>query len=169
MIVRLRVPKRPLETELEEEKVPFGGVIRGDEADTSATKVGESDKVGFEMSKRTAETKMGGPLPGPAREGSVVPGSPAPVASPGPGGKAMPAQAIRPLRDWLLHNLSDFSPTPGPSTPHHHPSPPGPGLGGNAGGKLEKINKIRFGTYDIDTWYTAPYPEEYAYVPDGRL
>jgi hypothetical protein len=36
-------------------------------------------------------------------------------------------------------------------------------------GRPEKINKIRFGTYDIDTWYTAPYPEEYAQVPDGRL
>jgi hypothetical protein len=23
--------------------------------------------------------------------------------------------------------------------------------------------------YDIDTWYSAPYPEEYQHVPDGRL
>lgn len=36
-------------------------------------------------------------------------------------------------------------------------------------GHPEKINKIRFGVYDIDTWYQAPYPEEYAQVPDGRL
>lgn len=42
MIVRLRVPKRPLEAELEEEKVPFGGVIRGDEADTSTTRWGRA-------------------------------------------------------------------------------------------------------------------------------
>lgn len=33
----------------------------------------------------------------------------------------------------------------------------------------EKISIIRFGVYDIDTWYSAPYPEEYAKVPDGRL
>jgi hypothetical protein len=32
-----------------------------------------------------------------------------------------------------------------------------------------KINQIRFGNMDIDTWYSAPYPEEYQYVPDGRL
>jgi hypothetical protein len=33
----------------------------------------------------------------------------------------------------------------------------------------EKISVIRFGIYDIDTWYSAPYPEEYSKVPDGRL
>ncbi|KAI0787884.1 histone acetyltransferase [Fomes fomentarius] len=32
-----------------------------------------------------------------------------------------------------------------------------------------RIRKIRFGEYDIDTWYDAPFPEEYAAIPDGRL
>lgn len=36
-------------------------------------------------------------------------------------------------------------------------------------GASAKINQIRFGGMDIDTWYSAPYPEEYQYVPDGRL
>ena len=36
-------------------------------------------------------------------------------------------------------------------------------------GLAEKISIIRFGNYDIDTWYSAPYPEEYSKVPDGRL
>lgn len=31
------------------------------------------------------------------------------------------------------------------------------------------ISRIRFGQYDIETWYQAPYPEEFARVPDGRL
>lgn len=31
------------------------------------------------------------------------------------------------------------------------------------------IRLIRFGEFDIDTWYQAPYPEEYSLVPDGRL
>jgi len=31
------------------------------------------------------------------------------------------------------------------------------------------ISMIRFGAYDIDTWFQAPFPEEYARVPDGRL
>lgn len=32
-----------------------------------------------------------------------------------------------------------------------------------------RIRRIRFGEYDIDTWYDAPFPEEYAAIPDGRL
>jgi hypothetical protein len=69
----------------------------------------------------------------------------------------------------------DGSASPAPSLP----GTPGPGTpGGDAGangtpgaetGKSMKINQIRFGNMDIDTWYSAPYPEEYQYVPDGRL
>lgn len=36
-------------------------------------------------------------------------------------------------------------------------------------GKALPIKTIRFAEYDIDTWYQAPYPEEYSLVPDGRL
>ena len=32
-----------------------------------------------------------------------------------------------------------------------------------------RIRSIRFGPYDIKTWYDAPFPEEYASTPDGRL
>lgn len=32
-----------------------------------------------------------------------------------------------------------------------------------------RIRTIRFGPYDIRTWYDAPFPEEYASIPDGRL
>jgi len=32
-----------------------------------------------------------------------------------------------------------------------------------------RIRTIRFGEYDIDTWYDAPFPEEYASVADGKL
>ncbi|KAF8529812.1 acyl-CoA N-acyltransferase, partial [Gautieria morchelliformis] len=32
-----------------------------------------------------------------------------------------------------------------------------------------RIRTIRFGEYDIDTWYDAPFPEEYASVSDGKL
>ena len=35
--------------------------------------------------------------------------------------------------------------------------------------KLEKIKTIAFGKYQIDTWYSAPYPAEYSLVPDGTL
>lgn len=36
-------------------------------------------------------------------------------------------------------------------------------------GTATPIKQIRFGTFDIDVWYQAPYPEEYSLVPDGRL
>lgn len=35
--------------------------------------------------------------------------------------------------------------------------------------KTLRIHTIRFGEYDIKTWYDAPFPEEYATIPDGRL
>ena len=31
------------------------------------------------------------------------------------------------------------------------------------------IKSIRFGEYEIDVWYQAPYPEEYSKLPDGKL
>ena len=70
----------------------------------------------------------------------------------------------RPLRSAALHHIPsriDLSNSPAPSTP---------------GGPLPKfepgtlrIRSIRFGQYDIKTWYDAPFPEEYASIPDGRL
>ncbi|KIM39961.1 hypothetical protein M413DRAFT_74317, partial [Hebeloma cylindrosporum] len=62
--------------------------------------------------------------------------------------------------------------SPGPSTP-------GGGAAGSSSSwplqaaKFEpgvlRIRTIRFGPYDIKTWYDAPFPEEYASIPDGRL
>jgi hypothetical protein len=36
-------------------------------------------------------------------------------------------------------------------------------------GQFSNVKRIRFGDYEIETWYQAPYPEEYSRVPDGRL
>lgn len=36
-------------------------------------------------------------------------------------------------------------------------------------GKALPVRMIRFGAYDIDTWFQTPLPQEYAVVPDGRL
>ncbi|KZV74621.1 hypothetical protein PENSPDRAFT_572780 [Peniophora sp. CONT] len=38
-----------------------------------------------------------------------------------------------------------------------------------AGPSQPRIKTIRLGVYDIQTWYDAPFPEEYAQIPDGRL
>lgn len=32
-----------------------------------------------------------------------------------------------------------------------------------------RIQQIRFGDYNINTWYDAPFPEEYNNLPDGRM
>lgn len=42
------------------------------------------------------------------------------------------------------------------------PSTPAPTVG-------LRIRTIRFGEFDIQTWFDAPFPEEYANIPDGRL
>jgi len=79
----------------------------------------------------------------------------------------------RPLRSsGIFHTPSNLnlklnpsvsmSTSPGPSTP-----------GGNKGTNQPppslRINSIRFGPWEISTWYDAPFPEEYANIPDGRL
>lgn len=50
---------------------------------------------------------------------------------------------------------------------------PGPSTPGGPFAKIDpaalRIRTIRFGQYDIRTWYDAPFPEEYASIPDGRL
>ncbi|OCF75630.1 hypothetical protein I204_02922 [Kwoniella mangroviensis CBS 8886] len=204
MIVRLKLPKKNKQrTEVEntsnepeeipeEERVPYGGIITGKEADTSKTEINERDKEEFERSRKLAETKLGGPppnlsssstldlgfslgSPGPSSPGTPGPSQRTPVQNPNGSSRlnSSSASLSRPLRDRLLQqtiSMSDPSPTSGypfpPSTPphghlHHPPK--------EDTGKPEKINKIRFGQFDIDTWYSAPYPEEYVYVPDGRL
>jgi hypothetical protein len=71
----------------------------------------------------------------------------------------------RGLRDRILQQTVSATPAT-PSTPLGVPS--GSKNGGLAS-TSEKIKTIRFGEFDIDTWYSAPYPEEYQNVPDGRL
>ena len=188
MKIRIRVPsgsRRTVEVESEEEKVPYGGVITGADAESTNTIIREGDKVAFERSRKAAEDKLGVVDDG----GSTTPGSPAPStgsyfppqratsntnlvngsanASGRTPSKSTPAN--RSLRDRLLQqsfvtistpNGGDSTPgTPGPSTPFHLPNLSG----------AQKIRMVRFGTYEIDTWFSAPYPEEYQHVPDGRL
>ncbi|KDQ14872.1 hypothetical protein BOTBODRAFT_109617 [Botryobasidium botryosum FD-172 SS1] len=52
------------------------------------------------------------------------------------------------------------------STPGAGPSTPAPVPTGDSN---LRIRTLRFGQYDIDTWYDAPFPEEYANIPEGRI
>jgi len=114
-----------------------------------------------------AETRLGGQPPVIAAPVSL---SPAPSLSSIPNGASpgMPSTPApyRPLRDRILQQSLTLS-TPGPDV---RTATPGPGPNTlAANGTSQKIKTIRFGVYDIDTWYSAPYPEEYQCVPDGRL
>lgn len=93
---------------------------------------------------------------------------PAPVSAATPDVPETPVtgSSTRPLRSTALHVLPSGDPTPGPSTsPAPSSSTPDP----KASTTGLRIRTIRFGDFDIQTWYDAPFPEEYANIPDGRL
>lgn len=83
---------------------------------------------------------------------------------------AIASSLYRPLRSSTLHHITipssvhtpGMSASPGPSTPGSFSFPA-------ASSHTLRIRTIRFGEFDIQTWYDAPFPEEYANIPDGRL
>lgn len=135
----------PVEEEEEEEELPFGGIIRGEDADTTRTAVQEEDKLAFELSLKRAEALLG-----PKREATPATERLDSPAVEGSGGRA--------LRERVLMSTVPSNMTRAESS-----------MSVMGGGTAEKIKAIRIGPYDIDTWYSAPYPEEYSRVPDGRL
>ncbi|KAK0570042.1 Histone acetyltransferase [Tilletia horrida] len=153
----------------------FGGILSEQDADTSKTRPGPDDKERFERSRKTAELKLGGGLPqlptvvsasGRTLKATTTYGSPVPSTVLAPGG------ALRNHRS--TNDLAAFSASqPVASTSAHTlnaPATPLPkGMSGAESGSALPIKCIRFGEFDIDTWYQAPYPEEYSLVPDGRL
>lgn len=231
-------PSMEVEEE-EEERIPYGGIITGADADTSKTVITDSDKAAFERSAAAAEKRLGGPrvdtwdplgaqtpvgdkereksrkrkaddeeynggaatTPAPkiargrslrdrlldksvglAASGSMPDlASPLTPLLPGQGedtGMGSVVQVGTPTRSSAAANGSSYFAlgANGAASPSA-PATPGPSGNaeadpskskGNTGQSL-KINQIRFGNMDIDTWYSAPYPEEYQYVPDGRL
>jgi hypothetical protein len=97
----------------------------------------------------------------------------------------------RPLRSQVHHAHASHlaivvPPSPGPALfGSPAPSTPG-GMSSTRGkGKMKvdweepedkedakkplRIRMIRFGPYDIQTWYDAPFPEDYNNLPDGRM
>jgi hypothetical protein len=238
-VVRLRVPggargrgrlsggdeegEHQVVEEEEEEKVPYGGVITGADAETARTRITERDKTDFERSRRAAEVRLGGPpvtvafdplggASGSGRAGAgsaspapsdATPSSSTPVGAPAypstpvvhPGTASRPG--ARSMRDRLLDKsvstpgeLGGGLATPtrasaasgsyfslplaagsGVAVVEHSATPSASGETNATPGVVtrQKINKVQIGKYDIDTWFPAPYPEEYQHVPDGRL
>ncbi|KAJ7039611.1 hypothetical protein C8F04DRAFT_1317664 [Mycena alexandri] len=163
--VRLRLPKGRRRRH-EDDEPPglfdeppglFDEILNPAERDTSKTAIVAVDKHRFEKSRAVAESKLGPPPAPRQRRTSEIPDTP--TAGP----------SSRPLRSsFLQHSHPSPSASPAPSSAsgalgaalrHNHDGGP-PAL---------RISTIRFGQYDIKTWYSAPFPEEYANVPDGRL
>jgi len=168
----LRAPRKE---EDDSSKGLFDDILSEGERNTVPTTITHIDEQRFERSRRIAEVliieclnivscsrsssqeKM---LPPPTR----IPMSDAPdiFFATGP---------PRPTRSSIAHfsalatpttllGLSSMSPAPSGSTPSPFSKMDATNL---------RIRTIRFGQYDIQTWYDAPFPEEYANIPDGRL
>ncbi|KAG9315248.1 acyl-CoA N-acyltransferase [Chiua virens] len=164
---RMRIKGKGKEREDDMEHNVFEDLLPPTERDTSKTNIDNNDRTRFEKSRLTAEEKLYPTTPFPPH--SVAENPDTPIAGP----------SSRPLRSATLHQLSippSTSPiSPVPSTPGFVPHTPGtfsqtPNTPIVADGQSTlRIRTIRFGPYDIHPWYDAPFPEEYANLPDGRL
>jgi hypothetical protein len=83
----------------------------------------------------------------------------------------------RPLRSQFQGVFPNPAFMPLSPGPHGSPAPSTPGPG-HVKGKAKalpldapalRIKTIRMGAYEINTWYDAPFPEEYNNLLDGRL
>lgn len=114
-----------------------------EERDTSKTLILPPDKQRFEPSRTIAEENLS-PREHPEDE---------PVAGP----------SSCPLRSATMTQIPQLSSTSNSSAPWTNPNP------NSTGPRTLRIRSIRFDAYEIKTWYDAPFPEEYANIPDGRL
>ncbi|KAL4062857.1 hypothetical protein J3A83DRAFT_4108049 [Scleroderma citrinum] len=170
IMVRLRIPPKGKGKEREEdiEKNMFEDLLAPSERDVSKTSIDGTDRTRFDRSRLAADEKLAPPPPPPISAMDVID---SPVAGP----------SSRPLRSHASYQITIPPPsiptpspvpsTPGlyPSTPGHLPQSPNTPVGNERQQQPLRIRTIRFGRYDIHPWYDAPFPEEYANIPDGRL
>ncbi|KAI0316722.1 hypothetical protein OF83DRAFT_1125219 [Amylostereum chailletii] len=152
MTVKLRIPptakgKEREESSEDESQQGLFDFLTEEDRDISRTTISQADKARFDRSRHIAEIKLVPPEP---KTTSGVPDS------------ALAGPSTRPLRSSALSMptipLSGLGRSESPSTP----GPPTTRQG-------QRINTIRFGAFDIQTWFDAPFPEEYSNIPDGRL
>ncbi|CAE6487132.1 unnamed protein product [Rhizoctonia solani] len=144
-------------TELDSEPAndPFGGILSAADADTTKTAVGPADKERFEKSRVDAEIRI---------QKLSAAGSSSYFATPSSSTYQLPGFAPPPPIRALRSRASPPPTTPTISTPGGIP----PVNILNTSNGL-RIKTIRFGQFDIDTWYDAPFPEEFSNIPEGRL
>ena len=183
--IRLRLPPKKKDDPQDDDspkRKPFEEILEPGQADTVKTAIQPEDKTRFETSRVSAEGRLGVPLVPP-------PGTPVGVytnaaqlfsaASIKPALPATPPQAApsRPLRSQLSQLQQPIyqqhltkAPPPSSSLLQTPVSASPSAFTGSADGSPPlRIRTIRIGAYEIDTWYDAPFPEEYACVPEGKL
>lgn len=151
----------------EPQKGMFDDYLNPEQRDTTKTIITVRDKLRFESSRKSAEVICIRIFFHNCRAHNVflqeklTPALPKLVAIPE---TPVAGPSSRPLRSMAL-SLQSFAMTPARST-SPSPSIPGPLLSKPPG---LRIRTIRFGLFDIQTWFDAPFPEEYANIPEGRL
>jgi len=146
---------------------PFGGLLSGADAAYADREPTLEDRKRFERSRIAVEPVRYAPAPKKKSSTAPVPRPSStpqlPSATPGSPTHA----AVRGVRDRELGR--DSSDSEGSSAALNLRPRQAAEASGSAPRREGSITRIRFGEYEIETWYQAPYPEEYARVPDGRL
>uniref|UniRef100_A0A0W0F758 Histone acetyltransferase n=1 Tax=Moniliophthora roreri TaxID=221103 RepID=A0A0W0F758_MONRR len=153
--VRLRLaPQKGKGKEREEEEVKgmFDDLLNELERDVSNTSITNADIQRFARSRDISEAKLAASVPPQASYPNMSEPPDTPIAGP----------SSRPLRSATHHHI------PAPTAPSTSPAVSSPGPSSSSPPTL-RIRSIRFGPYEIKTWYDAPFPEEYCNIPDGRL
>ncbi|KAI5892790.1 uncharacterized protein SCHCODRAFT_02301541 [Schizophyllum commune H4-8] len=138
------------EEDEEEQKGMFDDILTPEERDTSKTEITPEDTRRFEAARTRAEARLASSATAQPPEwdtGQSHQQQQQPEAGP---------SGLRPRIHPRLTQTQPVASSPAPV----EAQPPGVG---------QRIQCIRFGPYDIKTWYDAPFPEEYSNIPDGRL
>ncbi|KAH9928673.1 uncharacterized protein B0H18DRAFT_1156648 [Fomitopsis serialis] len=152
--LRIRLPFRDKGKAREDDssdgpKGMFDDILSPEDRDMTEMTIIGLDKQRFEKSRVVVEERLN-PKPPPA-----------PLEAPETPGAGPSSRPLRSTRQATVTvPLSERSESPARSTPGPQAQKSSDGL---------RIRRIRFGDHDIDTWFDAPFPEEYANISDGRL
>ena len=131
----------------EEPEEPYGGILDLKDRVVGDRAPAEQDRKRWERARDEADTKA-------LSEYSVAPSTPiarvttddSPIEPPSEAESALDAHSL--ATALLAHR---------PAPTSLAAIPPG------------NVRAIRFGEYEIGTWYQAPFPDEFSRVPEGRL
>lgn len=118
----------------------FSGVLFGDDAETVVNAPGDDDTARFQSSRQSAEIKLG------TAEASPLDSRTLRAGPTNDGSRDSRESSAKGKADALTARATAAE-----------------------SGQATPMRMIRFGHFDIDTWFHAPFPEEYSLLPDGRL